>query len=132
MKKPIEFGKFGALCPTAEFLGLPVKKVRQLRDMGLIRLPGGRTRPEDMSEDWMNHAHRLVEDQLATSPAGRARTWRPAWLKAPPAPPRAMAPIGGNYDTWLAAQGGQVTTIADGMRNTRGGRRHSAINGKTL
>lgn len=121
MKPVIAFGKFGALCPTAEFLGLPVKKVRRLRDMGLIRLPGGRTRPEDLSEDWIAHAHRLVEDQPATSPAARARMGRPAWLHASPAPPRAVAPLVCTYDSWLAAQGGATSPTAAGLRRNRGG-----------
>ncbi len=108
MKQPIAFGRFGALCPVAEFLGLPVKKVRRLRDMGLIRLPGGLTRPEDMTEDWMNHAHRLIDEHPATSPA-----WRPrrdgAGIRRPPV--RAVAPLVGDYDTWLAAQGGRAREI---------------------
>lgn len=123
----IAFGKFGALCPTAAFLGLPVKKVRRLRDLGLIRLPGGRTRPEDLSEDWIAHAHRLVEDQPATSPAGRSRTERPAWRQSPNSPLRAVAPIGGNYDTWLAAQGGATIPTAASLRRNRGGAHHERI-----
>jgi len=99
----IAFGKFGALCPTAMFLGLPVKKVRALRDMGLIRLPGGRTRPEDLSADWMAHAHRLCAKRPDSSPAGRSRAEGSGWHRRSL---RAVAPLVSSYDTWLAAQGG--------------------------
>lgn len=106
MKPAIAFGKFGALCPTAAFLGLPVKKVRRLRDMGLIRLPGGRTRPEDLSEDWMAHAHRLCEERPATSPAGRRSGGHPRSRVMPP--PARVPLLVGNHATWLAAQGGAI------------------------
>lgn len=104
MKPVMAFGRFGALCPVAEFLGLPVKKVRALRDMGLIRLPGGRTRPEDLAEDWKQHADRLRElrEQPATSPAGR----RPGGSARPRALPPARVPkLVANFEMWQRAQG---------------------------
>ncbi len=102
MKPPIAFGRFGALCPVAEFLGLPVKKVRRLRDMGLIRLPGGLTRPEDMSEDWQQYADRLIE----VPPARSVTTRRPGGDPRRCAVPPAQVPLlVGNHATWLRAQG---------------------------
>jgi len=103
MKPPIQYGKFGALCPVAMFLRLPVKKVRALRDLGLVRLCGGLTRPEDLAEDWRQHAHRLQTEQPATSPAGRRVGNGQRVVRAFPARvPRLEA----NYEAWQAAQGG--------------------------
>lgn len=105
MKAPIAYGKFGALCPTAVFLRLPVKKVRRLRDLGLVRLFGGLTRPEDLAEDWMHHAHRLDEQPAPATRATRARGLAAGARRPQPARVR---PLEGSYESWLAAQGAQA------------------------
>lgn len=120
MKPPIAYGKFGALCPTAVFLRLPVKKVRRLRDLGLVRLFGGLTRPEDLAEDWREHAHRLETSQLATSlagPRGRRRGWRGDPVRA--IPPR-VPPLEGSFESWQAAQGKQGAHVKHSHREVTG------------
>lgn len=106
VKPPIAYGKFGALCPTAVFLRLPVKKVRRLRDLGLVRLFGGLTRPEDLAEDWRQHAHRLETTQLATSLAGsRVAGGRPRGSHESRATPARVRPLACSFESWSAAQG---------------------------
>lgn len=56
---PVEFGKFGKLTPVARFLHLPIKKVRDLRDLGLVPLRNGFITPEALRTAWECYAGEL-------------------------------------------------------------------------
>ena len=91
------------------FLRLSEHEVRELKKLGCLRLPGGKTKPAMLDEDYLAHAH-LLKRRSARGESEGHRPRRAGASETLSVSPRkgriaAVAPIAANFESWQAAQG---------------------------
>ena len=112
-KPPLERAdQFGSLDECRKFLRLSEHEVRELKKLGCLRLPGGKTKPAMLDEDYLAHAH-LLKRRSAPDDSGGPHPRRSGASETLSVSPRkgriaAVAPIAANFESWQAAQGGHT------------------------